>query len=218
MNQLDRMRQVRQNCVLARDNQGQDRYSALSGLLNNFLTLEKSLNSYLDGKKMSFPRFYSLSEEDILAILGSSKPDTIQPYLLKLFDACKMLTFEQGGKVITAMTSDEGECYRFERPIKPEGNVEDWMGRVEEEMKRTLHIHCKKAVYLYAREDDRIKWIKSQLGMVAILGTQIWWTFAVEDVFRRVKTDKYAMKEELARESQEINRLVALIREEGVTE
>ena len=31
--------------------------------------------------------------------------------------------------------------------------------------------------------------------MVAIVGTQIWWTFAVEDVFRRVKEgDKHAMK------------------------
>jgi dynein heavy chain len=116
------------------------------------------------------------------------------------------------------MVSDEGERYRFALPVKPEGNVEDWMGRVEDEMKRTLHHESKKAIFTYAKEDDRIAWIKRELGMVAILGTQIWWTFAVEDVFRRVKTDKYAMKEELARESEEINRMVALIREEGVSE
>jgi dynein heavy chain len=96
------------------------------------------LTSYLGSKKSAFPRFFSLSEEDLLSILGSSKPETIQVYLMKLFDACKMLRFEQGGKLITSMTSDEGEEYKFVIPIKPEGNVEDWMGRVDDEMKRTL--------------------------------------------------------------------------------
>jgi dynein heavy chain len=56
-------------------------------------------------------------------------------------------------------------------------------------------------------------WIKKELGMVALVGTQIWWTFAVEDVFRRVNTtDKHAMKNELAKESSDLNDLIALIR------
>jgi hypothetical protein len=35
----------------------------------------------------------------------------IQPHMLKLFDNCKELTFGQGNKIITHMTSDEGEKY-----------------------------------------------------------------------------------------------------------
>jgi hypothetical protein len=61
------------------------------------------------------------------------------------------------------MTSDEGETYKFVMPIKPEGNVEDWMGRVDEEMKRTLHFYCKEAIFFYART-NRMDWIKKQLG------------------------------------------------------
>lgn len=38
------------------------------------------------------------------------------------------------------MTSDEGESYEFETPVKPEGNVEDWMNKVDDEMKDTLTI------------------------------------------------------------------------------
>jgi hypothetical protein len=34
--------------------------------------------------------------------------------MLKLFDNCKELTFGQGNKIITHMTSDEGEKYPFE--------------------------------------------------------------------------------------------------------
>lgn len=49
--------------------------------------------------------------------------------------------------------------------------------------------------------------------MIALVGTQIWWTFSVEDVFRRVASgDKHAMKNELAKESQDLNNLIALVR------
>ena len=49
--------------------------------------------------------------------------------------------------------------------------------------------------------------------MVALVGTQIWWTFQVEDVFKRVREgDKHAMKNELAKETKDLNDLIALIR------
>jgi len=36
------------------------------------------------------------------------------------------------------MVSDEGEEYAFESQVKPDGNVEDWMNKVDAEMKDTL--------------------------------------------------------------------------------
>jgi dynein heavy chain len=51
------------------------------------------------------------------------------------------------------------------------------------------------------------------LAVIAVVGTQIWWTFAVEDVFRQMKGgNKHAMKQELAKESSELNDLIALVR------
>lgn len=88
------------------------------------------------------------------------------------------------------------------------------MNKVDEEMKKTVHIITKKAVFNYAKE-DRLEWIKQQLGMVALVGTQIWWTFSVEDVFKRVRDgDKHAMKNELAKESQDLNDLIFMIRQD----
>jgi dynein heavy chain len=121
--------------------------------------------------------------------------------------------FGKGDKFMIGMVSDEGEEYSFEAPVKPEGNVEDWMGRVDAEMQESLQTITKRAVFYYAKE-ERIPWIKDQIGMVALLGTQIWWTFSVEDVFRRVaKGDKHAMKTELAKESADLNDLISLVRE-----
>ena len=162
---------------------------------------------------MSFPRFYFISNDDLLQILGSSDPKAIQPYLLSLFDNCKRLVFGKGDKQMIGMVSDEGEEYEFETPVKPEGNVEDWMNKVDDEMKESLRTITKKAVFYYAKE-ERLDWIKAQIGMVALVGTQIWWTFAIEDVFIRVaKGDKHAMKNELAKESKDLNDLISLVRE-----
>lgn len=38
---------------------------------------------------MCFPRFYFISDDDLLSILGNSDVDSITPHLMKLFDNCK---------------------------------------------------------------------------------------------------------------------------------
>jgi len=73
------------------------------------------------------------------------------------------------------MTSDEDESYSFDSAVKPEGKVEEWMNKIEDEMKESLHTLTKKNTYFYAKE-NRIDWIKGsaempQIGMVALVGT-----------------------------------------------
>jgi dynein heavy chain len=163
---------------------------------------EKSLIQYLEGKRMALPRFYFIPNEDLLEILGTSDPQAIQPHLQKLYDDCERLQFGQGGKVISHMWSQDDEAYEFDTYIKPENNIEEWMLKVEEEMKKTLHIRAKTGVFNYAKH-DRIEWMEKQLCMIALVGSQIWWTFAIEDVFKRImeRGEAKAMKEELSREN-----------------
>jgi len=119
---------------------------------------------------MAFPRFYFIPNDDLLQILGSSDPKSIQPFLLSLFDNCKRLVFGKGDKIITGMVSDESEEYDFEAVVKPEGNVEDWMNKIDAEMKESLLLISKKAVFHYAKS-NRVEWVKEQIGMVAVVGT-----------------------------------------------
>jgi dynein heavy chain len=110
------------------------------------------------------------------------------------------------------MTSDEDEKYQFETPVKPEGKIEDWMCKIDDEMKKTLCTFVKRAVFNYAKA-DRMEWIKKEIGMICIVGTQIWWTFQIEDVFRQMGMgNKHAMKKELAKETNDLNNLIALVR------
>ena len=91
------------------------------------------------------------------------------------------------------MVSSGGRIYDFKSPCKAEGAVEEWMVGVEKEMLRSLHLIAKEGVFYYAKK-RRDQWL-DELGMITLAGSQIWWTWEVEDVFQRVrKGDKMAMK------------------------
>lgn len=49
--------------------------------------IQRALEKYLETKRHIFPRFYFISNDDMLEILGNSKkPEAIQPHFKKLFD------------------------------------------------------------------------------------------------------------------------------------
>lgn len=57
--------------------------------------IQKALDLYLETKRQIFPRFYFLSNDDVLEILGQSQnPQAMQPHLKKCFDNIKSLRME----------------------------------------------------------------------------------------------------------------------------
>ena len=45
---------------------------------------QKSLNDYLDSKRNAFPRFFFISDDELLSILGSSDPSCVQEHMIKV--------------------------------------------------------------------------------------------------------------------------------------
>nr|CEL69705.1 TPA: Dynein heavy chain 10, axonemal [Neospora caninum Liverpool] len=199
---------------------------------------QRSLSDYLDAKRMTFARFCFISDDELLSVLGSSSPLAIQPLMLKLFDNCKELILEAdtqarkalpnrtargeetrpGGGTreptrVAGMVSEEGESFRFHEVVTAEGPAEEWVKNVDEAMKRTLHRTTKAGVYHYAYK-TRTQWVLEQLGMVTCVGSQIWWTWRVEDAFRRVgRGSKHALKEEAEKQTQQLTDLIELVRQ-----
>lgn len=55
----------------------------------------------------------------------------------------------------------------------------------------------------------RIDWMMAYQGMVVLAGNQVWWTWEVEDVFRKVKKgDKMGMKNYARKMHKQISDLV----------
>ncbi len=49
--------------------------------------IQKSLNDFLDQKRYSFPRFYFLSNDDLLEIIGQAKdPEPVSKHIKKIFE------------------------------------------------------------------------------------------------------------------------------------
>lgn len=49
--------------------------------------IQRALEVYMESKRHVFPRFYFISNWELLEVLGNSKnPDSIRPHLKKLFD------------------------------------------------------------------------------------------------------------------------------------
>ena len=89
--------------------------------------IQKSLDMYLETKRQSFPRFYFLSNDDLLEILGQSRnPEAVQPHLKKCFDNINLLSISkiQTKFEASAMISQDGESVQFVANTILEGPVE----------------------------------------------------------------------------------------------
>uniref|UniRef100_A0A8C3IXU7 Dynein axonemal heavy chain 6 n=1 Tax=Chrysemys picta bellii TaxID=8478 RepID=A0A8C3IXU7_CHRPI len=122
-----------------------------NGLLDQ---IQKCLEAYLESKRVIFPRFYFLSNDELLEILAQTRnPQAVQPHLRKCFDSISKLEFVFTNDIL-AMLSPEGERVR----LKARGNVEDWLSKVEEAMFSSLRRLTKAAIADYQTR-VRMEWV-----------------------------------------------------------
>ncbi|XP_006865538.1 PREDICTED: dynein heavy chain 10, axonemal [Chrysochloris asiatica] len=191
------------------------RLSDLQTIIEGLEKCQKSLNDYLDSKRNAFPRFFFISDDELLSILGSSDPLCVQEHMIKMYDNITALRFsdgESGEKLVSAMISAEGEVMEFRKIIRAEGRVEDWMTAVLNEMRRTNRLITKEAIFRYCEDSSRVDWMLLYQGMVVLAASQVWWTWEVEDVFRKVKEgETQAMKNYGKKMHHQIDELVTRI-------
>uniref|UniRef100_A0A8C4S375 Dynein axonemal heavy chain 2 n=1 Tax=Erpetoichthys calabaricus TaxID=27687 RepID=A0A8C4S375_ERPCA len=158
--------------------------------------IQKSLDMYLETKRQIFPRFYFLSNDDLLEILGQSRnPEAVQPHMKKCFDNIKSLKIQKvcKGQPLSlfeafGMFSADGEYIDFVHPVLLEGPVEAWLCDVERTMRWTLKDSLKNCCQaLKKMTGKRDKWVKDWPGQMLITSSQIQWT---TDVTKSLITTK----------------------------
>ena len=151
-------------------------------------SITQGLNAYLETKRQAFPRFFFLSNDELITILSHTKDfDIIMKSMSKLFEYVNSMTVTEDS-IITEMI-DEGELEHVPLKNQVDGKtdeIEDWLNAFEDEMKNTLKNLIKEAL-ANSNKRKREQWISDYPSQVIIITNQILWTQQVTNVLRSQK-------------------------------
>ncbi|KAH7297912.1 hypothetical protein KP509_25G018200 [Ceratopteris richardii] len=174
----------------------EDLLKSLNAANKQLEMVQKGLNEYLETKRLAFPRFYFLSNDELLEILAETKePIRVQPFCKKIFEGIHRLEF-QPDLAISAMFSEENEKVEFIKTFNPkdaQGLVEKWLIQVEEAMRESLKDVTLHAYEAYAKQ-DRVEWVLSWPGQVVLCVSQMYWTAEVADSIQKGTLQSYHQK------------------------
>ncbi|XP_069879248.1 LOW QUALITY PROTEIN: dynein axonemal heavy chain 14 [Dipodomys merriami] len=139
-------------------------------------TIKKSLEDYLEVKRMIFPRFYFLSNAELLDILADSRnPESVQPHLVKCFENIKQVLIwkgEIGPPAVKMLISAEGEGLLLPKKIRIRSAVEQWLLNVEKSMFDVVKKFVSQGVEDWMQQDFSL-WAVSHPGQVVLTVGQI---------------------------------------------
>ena len=186
----------------------------LENLRNNNEVLDdiqKRLEDYLEKKRGDFPRFYFLSNDELLEILANSNNlDVIQQHLRTCFDALARLDIQDGQDII-AMISGEKEVVPFHKMQKVRGQVEVWLDTVQTAMRDTLQKLMKVGVIDY-QTTDRKQWVLKHAGQVVSTIGMVMWCQTTEFYIQEMVGNSSSLQDWFDMNEQQLNALTDLVR------
>eukprot|EP00818_Percolomonas_sp_WS_P004783 CAMPEP_0117442044 /NCGR_PEP_ID=MMETSP0759-20121206/3945_1 /TAXON_ID=63605 /ORGANISM="Percolomonas cosmopolitus, Strain WS" /LENGTH=4215 /DNA_ID=CAMNT_0005233913 /DNA_START=112 /DNA_END=12759 /DNA_ORIENTATION=- len=189
----------------------------------NLDEVQKSLEDFLETKRAAFPRFYFLSNDELIEILSQTRePRAVQPHLSKCFDSIKQLKFKDEGSIeIVGMYSGgkESEYVTFSNSVYAQGNVESWLQHIEDMMQDTLYDQMRDTLAAY-NDTPREEWLFIDMPAQCILTTdQIIWTRDTTEALLAVESgdDPNALKRYMKEYVKQIEQMVQLVRRPDLT-
>ncbi|XP_043259913.1 dynein axonemal heavy chain 7 isoform X2 [Colletes gigas] len=178
------------------------------GLLED---IQKGLNDYLEKKRLFFPRFFFLSNDELLEILSETKdPTRVQPHLKKCFEGIHRLKFNEDLEVL-GMTSTEDEEVDLVDIISTSaarGQVEKWLIELEAIMRRSVRHVVDQAIQAYPTKPRKV-WVLEWPGQTILCVGKTYWTLRIEESMLH---GIQGMNKYLDQCQQELNDIILIVR------
>jgi hypothetical protein len=110
-------------------------------------SITRGLNLYLEAKRLGFPRFFFLSNDELISFLSNTKDFTkVQDSMQKLFEYVQSITVTDE-LLITHMNDSQGESVLLCGAVDGDtAEIEDWLNGFEDEMRVTLKDYTRDAL------------------------------------------------------------------------
>lgn len=179
--------------------------------------IEKELEEYLEVKRGFFPRFYFLSNDELIEILANSQDiEAVQKHLRKCFENIIKLSLKSDGKMhsILGMISGEGELIKFRTSLQVRGNVEVWLDLLQKAMIEALKNEIKQGLVNFVSSvyKTRNEWVLNHYGQVVSTVSQITWCASVEEAILDNESNSGAIAQCYDLNLDQLTKLTDLVR------
>lgn len=215
---MDHMNKVKQNAKVIG-------FADSGGLKKKFVEnnkkldeIQKGLSDYLGTKRAAFPRFYFLSDDELIEILSQTRNvQAVQPHLQKCFDNIKKVEFtrEKDSKEIIGMWSGEGEYVAFSQSVFAHGVVETWLSKIEDMMIQSLYDQTRHAQENYPEDGtQRDKWLFDYAAQPVLTIDMVQWTAGVTAAIKEIMSgvNAGALNEFLSFSELQLDNMIKLVR------
>lgn len=164
----------------------------IQNLVKHLEHIQKKMDDYLETKRSIFPRFYFISNEELVEILSLVRqPEAIQIHLKKLFDNIKQLRLLNKKTILAnGIYSNENEEINLISTLALDGNVEHWLKDLEIKMQLTVREYLKNCLAaLKGQLKKREKWIHDWPSQCCVTASEIEWTSATTKALLTCQTD-----------------------------
>jgi dynein heavy chain len=168
--------------------------------------IQKALEHHLEVKRIEFPRFFFLSNDELISTLAEARdPVHVQHHLQKCFEGVNSLIFGTKDSEITGVRSKEREEIKFSDKINTKdykSNIEKWLLRVDEYIKKALiriFDACltdlralkknRKENLCTSSQEKKKEWIFKYPCQAILCLSSLHWTAQVEEGFSRLTSD-----------------------------
>jgi dynein heavy chain len=124
-------------------------------------------------------------------------PNQIQDDFEKMFDAISRVTFDRvDRRLLKAINQDWGgttETVDLDDPVKCEGNIEDWLVKLEASMQLSMRNICQNGAS-ECFQLGLVEFVNKYQSQVALLGIQFLFTQKVTDCLERTRDRPATLK------------------------